>query len=110
VVAFPVRAEGQVEGGHGASQGGDGQAQGEHHALDVGAGGAGQVDTNRQQPFDRPGGRVPLAGPAVVMGQGGFDLAGERGFSDATDPVGDQHVAAGAGHVLDVERRVSNPL
>ncbi|MGY5129770.1 hypothetical protein [Streptomyces nigrescens] len=110
VVAFPVPAQGQVEGGHGAAQGGDREAEGEHHPFEVDAGGPGEIDAQGQDPLNRPGRGVPLCGTTALVGERGLYFAGEGGFADAADAVADQDVVPRARQILDVEGGVGDSV
>ncbi|WP_348774674.1 hypothetical protein HEP84_55680 [Streptomyces sp. RLB1-33] len=103
MVRVPVAAQRQVEGGQRTADPGDGGPDRQDDLLEVGAGGAGEVDPYGQDPAGLPGGFAPLRGPAPGVGEGRLQLPGQGGLADAAHPVEDEHVVAGRFEVLDIE-------
>ena len=85
MLVLPVPAQRQVEGGQRAAELGEREPDGQDDLLEVGAGGAGEVDAHRQD-LSAEGGRVPLRsfhpelpGQGSCVGHGRGARAGGRG-------------------------------
>lgn len=108
VDVVPVAAQRQVEGGQRAAELGEGEPDGEDHALEVGARRTGEVDPHRQDAPGHPDGFAPLGGPVLAVGEGGLHLPGQGRLPYAADAVEHEnvvtrrlqvfHVEAGCGH------------
>lgn len=103
VVGLSVAAQRQIEGGQRAPDPGEGGPDRQHDLLEVGAGGAGEVDTYGQDPVRRPARRAPLGGPASGVGERRLQRPGQGRLADTTHAMEDEHVPSGHLEVLGVE-------
>lgn len=104
MVVFPIAAQGEVEGRHGATESGDGEPYGQHDLFEVCSDRACEVDAYGNDAC-RGGERLPLCGTAAVVGQGCFDFSGKGCFPDAAHTVKHQYVAPGTLDVFRIETR-----
>ncbi|MGW7260493.1 hypothetical protein [Streptomyces sp. NPDC054834] len=110
VVGLPVAAQGQVECGQGAADPGEGGPDRQRDLLEVGAGGAGEVDAYGQDPVGRPPGLAPLGRPPSGVGERRLQHSGEGRLADAAHSVEDEDVVAGRLEVLCVEAGCADVL
>jgi hypothetical protein len=68
------------------------RADRQHDLLEVGAGGAGEVDAYGQDPVGRPSGLAPLGRPPSDVGERRLQHPGQGRLADAAPSVEDERV------------------